>query len=193
MITLIAVRVRVCWCNRDGKKAFILSGVQVFVLFGVVWVALRFYGTNREIRKPQTTKKYINIVIYGAGAEGDARRRFHSRCHSAIVGIVVSTCGTTTSNWNGELMKNRPHTWYICIAPPFVFLIRCTLLDWNVSITAPKVYDFLASAGAKYGIGFWKPGSGIIHQVSRAVLCREESYRCTVEPRGLRRSKWHYC
>ena len=28
-----------------------------------------------------------------------------------------------------------------------------------------EVYDFLATAGAKYGIGFWKPGSGIIHQV----------------------------
>jgi len=28
-----------------------------------------------------------------------------------------------------------------------------------------EVYDFLASAGAKYGIGFWKPGSGIIHQI----------------------------
>ena len=28
-----------------------------------------------------------------------------------------------------------------------------------------EVYDFLVSAAAKYGIGFWKPGSGIIHQV----------------------------
>jgi aconitate hydratase len=28
-----------------------------------------------------------------------------------------------------------------------------------------EVYEFLASAGSKYGIGFWKPGSGIIHQV----------------------------
>lgn len=28
-----------------------------------------------------------------------------------------------------------------------------------------EVYQFLASAGAKYGIGFWKPGSGIIHQI----------------------------
>jgi aconitate hydratase len=27
------------------------------------------------------------------------------------------------------------------------------------------VYDFLATAGSKYGIGFWKPGSGIIHQI----------------------------
>ncbi len=28
-----------------------------------------------------------------------------------------------------------------------------------------EVYDFLASCSAKYGIGFWKPGSGIIHQI----------------------------
>lgn len=28
-----------------------------------------------------------------------------------------------------------------------------------------EVYDFLASAGAKFNIGFWKPGSGIIHQI----------------------------
>ncbi len=28
-----------------------------------------------------------------------------------------------------------------------------------------EVYNFLASAAKKYGIGFWKPGSGIIHQV----------------------------
>ena len=28
-----------------------------------------------------------------------------------------------------------------------------------------EVYNFLASAGKKYGIGFWKPGAGIIHQV----------------------------
>jgi len=28
-----------------------------------------------------------------------------------------------------------------------------------------EVYDFLRSAAAKYGIGFWEPGAGIIHQV----------------------------
>ncbi|MHB8536128.1 MAG: aconitate hydratase, partial [Sulfuricaulis sp.] len=28
-----------------------------------------------------------------------------------------------------------------------------------------EVFDFLASAANKYGMGFWKPGSGIIHQV----------------------------
>ncbi len=28
-----------------------------------------------------------------------------------------------------------------------------------------EVYDFLASASKKYGLGFWQPGAGIIHQV----------------------------
>lgn len=31
--------------------------------------------------------------------------------------------------------------------------------------TNKEVYDFLASSASKYGVGFWKPGSGIIHQV----------------------------
>ena len=28
-----------------------------------------------------------------------------------------------------------------------------------------EVYDFLSSVSSKYGIGFWKPGAGIIHQI----------------------------
>jgi aconitate hydratase len=35
----------------------------------------------------------------------------------------------------------------------------------NAVETNAEVYDFLESVSAKYGIGFWKPGSGIIHQV----------------------------
>eukprot|EP00803_Ostreobium_quekettii_P009599 evm.model.scf_279.7 EVM.evm.TU.scf_279.7 scf_279:67517-77749(-) len=35
----------------------------------------------------------------------------------------------------------------------------------HAQVTNKEVYDFLASAGAKYGVGFWKPGSGIIHQI----------------------------
>ncbi len=38
--------------------------------------------------------------------------------------------------------------------------------DTKSAITTNKeVYDFLASASRKYGLGFWKPGAGIIHQV----------------------------
>ena len=35
----------------------------------------------------------------------------------------------------------------------------------NAKDTNKEVYDFLASISNKYGIGFWKPGAGIIHQV----------------------------
>lgn len=38
--------------------------------------------------------------------------------------------------------------------------------DLAVALSQNKeVYDFLASVSNKYGIGFWKPGAGIIHQV----------------------------
>ncbi len=38
--------------------------------------------------------------------------------------------------------------------------------DTATAVTTNKeVYDFLASASSKYGIGFWGPGAGIIHQV----------------------------
>ncbi|HRE42123.1 MAG TPA: aconitate hydratase [Ignavibacteria bacterium] len=38
--------------------------------------------------------------------------------------------------------------------------------DLNKAMTDNKeVYDFLESVSSKYGIGYWKPGAGIIHQV----------------------------
>src|SRR6185436_1495798 len=38
--------------------------------------------------------------------------------------------------------------------------------DLRESLTEnTEVYDFLRSAAAKYGAGFWAPGAGIIHQV----------------------------
>ena len=38
--------------------------------------------------------------------------------------------------------------------------------DMQVALdTNREVYEFLRTVSSKYGIGFWKPGSGIIHQV----------------------------
>jgi len=38
--------------------------------------------------------------------------------------------------------------------------------DLSVAVDKNKeVYDFLSSVSDKYGLGFWKPGAGIIHQV----------------------------
>ncbi|MFM9910925.1 MAG: aconitate hydratase [Chitinophagaceae bacterium] len=39
-------------------------------------------------------------------------------------------------------------------------------IDLSKAVTESKeVFDFLASVSNKYGLGFWKPGAGIIHQV----------------------------
>jgi aconitate hydratase len=35
----------------------------------------------------------------------------------------------------------------------------------TAEVNNKEVYDFLSSVSNKYGIGFWKPGAGIIHQV----------------------------
>lgn len=35
----------------------------------------------------------------------------------------------------------------------------------NSNLKNDEIYNFLSSSSNKYGIGFWKPGSGIIHQV----------------------------
>ncbi len=35
----------------------------------------------------------------------------------------------------------------------------------SANLENKEVFDFLSSAAKKYGMGFWKPGSGIIHQV----------------------------
>ncbi len=35
----------------------------------------------------------------------------------------------------------------------------------NAMNTSSEVFDFLADVSNKYGIGFWKPGAGIIHQI----------------------------
>ena len=38
--------------------------------------------------------------------------------------------------------------------------------DLNTALNVnSEVYDFLSSVSNKYGIGFWKPGAGIIHQI----------------------------
>ncbi|RKO89336.1 aconitase family-domain-containing protein, partial [Blyttiomyces helicus] len=32
-------------------------------------------------------------------------------------------------------------------------------------VTNKEIFDFLSAAAQKYGIAFWRPGSGIIHQI----------------------------
>lgn len=48
-----------------------------------------------------------------------------------------------------------------------VLMLCASLCEQDIN---KEVYNFLSTAGAKYGVGFWKPGSGIIHQVKCVCL-----------------------
>ena len=40
----------------------------------------------------------------------------------------------------------------------------------NANKVSSEVFNFLESVSRKYGIGFWKPGAGIIHQVILEIM-----------------------
>lgn len=44
----------------------------------------------------------------------------------------------------------------------------------TANITNREVYEFLRDVSNKYGIGFWKPGAGIIHQVVLRIMPSRE-------------------
>ena len=72
--------------------------------------------------------------------------------------------------------------------------------DLRASLDESKeVYDFLRSAAAKYGCGFWEPGAGIIHQVvlenyafpGELIIGTDSAHAERGRPRRLRgRCRW---
>ena len=54
-----------------------------------------------------------------------------------------------------------------------------------------EVYSFLSSSCAKYNIGFWRPGSGIIHQIVRSPFSvHSKGLLTSTGARELRVSRW---
>ena len=69
--------------------------------------------------------------------------------------LQFMTCGRAT-----VAVPSTVHCDHLIQAKTGAAADLATALDVN-----KEVYDFLASISNKYGIGFWKPGAGIIHQV----------------------------
>jgi aconitate hydratase len=69
--------------------------------------------------------------------------------------LQFMTCGRAT-----VAVPSTVHCDHLIQAKTGAVADLATALDVN-----KEVYDFLASISNKYGIGFWKPGAGIIHQV----------------------------
>lgn len=69
--------------------------------------------------------------------------------------LQFMTCGRNT-----VAVPSTVHCDHLIQAKTGAVADLATAIDVN-----KEVYDFLASISDKYGIGFWKPGAGIIHQV----------------------------
>src|SRR5882724_10361471 len=69
--------------------------------------------------------------------------------------LQFMTCGRST-----VAVPSTVHCDHLIQAKTGAVSDLATAIDVN-----KEVYDFLASISDKYGIGFWKPGAGIIHQV----------------------------
>ena len=59
-----------------------------------------------------------------------------------------------------------------------------------------EVFEFLASASAKYNIGFWKPGSGIIHTIlfekyTLSVFLKHLAWEQVLMIQSWRTTCWH--
>src|SRR5690349_25170583 len=53
----------------------------------------------------------------------------------------------------------------------------------NANSESKEVFDFLSSVSTKYGLGFWKPGAGIIHQVVLENYARSEEHTSELQSR----------
>lgn len=69
--------------------------------------------------------------------------------------LQFMTCGRTKT-----AVPTTVHCDHLILAKSGAELDLKTALDIN-----SEVFDFLATISNKYGIGFWKPGAGIIHQI----------------------------
>ncbi|MDB5025670.1 MAG: aconitase [Mucilaginibacter sp.] len=130
------------------------------------------YGT-RVAAARKATGKHLTLtekILYAHLSEGDARQAFGRGVDYVDFAPdrVAMQDATAQMALLQFMQAGRPQ-----VAVPST--VHCDHLiqakiGANEDLSTAKdinkeVYDFLASVSDKYGIGFWKPGAGIIHQV----------------------------
>jgi aconitate hydratase len=134
----------------------------------------KVYGTlpdrtalgRRRLGRPLTLAEKI-LVNHLADAEGQAleRGRSYADFHPDRVAMQDATAQMAllqfmTAGLPEVAVPSTVHCDHLIQAKAGADIDLKFALDIN-----SEVYEFLRSVSAKYGIGFWKPGSGIIHQV----------------------------
>jgi aconitase A len=90
-----------------------------------------------------------------------------STCGRESTAVPVSIhCDHLISAFEGAEADLKVRLFFFCIllCPPSTAADPLSRLQRSM-ISEKEVFDFLQSASRKYGIEFWGPGSGIIHQI----------------------------
>lgn len=132
----------------------------------------RVEAARQAVGRPLTLSEKILYAHLSAGTESSARPSQAYERGKAYVDFAPDRVAMQDATAQMALLQfmqaGRP-----TVAVPST--VHCDHLiqaeigaDQDLSTAKSKnkeVYDFLASVSDKYGIGFWKPGAGIIHQV----------------------------
>src|SRR5882724_6524145 len=129
--------------------------------------------STRVAAARKATGKHLTLtekILYAHLSEGDAHKAFGrgvdyvdfapdrvamQDATAQMALLQFMTCGRNT-----VAVPSTVHCDHLIQAKTGAVSDLATAIDVN-----KEVYDFLASISNKYGIGFWKPGAGIIHQV----------------------------
>ena len=123
-------------------------------------------AARRRFGRPLTLAEKILV----AHADDFAKQEWSRGKPSSACASTACRCRTPPGRWRCSSSCRRASRRWRCRR-------RCTATTSSGRRPAPRtdmkraitenseVYDFLHSASKKYGIGFWKPGAGIIHQV----------------------------
>src|ERR1700710_475160 len=129
--------------------------------------------STRVAAARKATGKYLTLtekILYAHLSEGDAHKAFGrgidyvdfapdrvamQDATAQMALLQFMTCGR-----DQVAVPSTVHCDHLIQAKTGATSDLATALDVN-----KEVYDFLASISNKYGIGFWKAGAGIIHQV----------------------------
>ncbi|HEY2332820.1 MAG TPA: aconitate hydratase, partial [Acidimicrobiales bacterium] len=124
-------------------------------------------GRRREGRALTLTEKILwnHLADPDGGAGGTDRGRSYTDFHPDRVAMQDATAQMAllqfmTAGLPEAAVPSTVHCDHLIQAKVGAVTDLAVAEDTNA-----EVYEFLRTVSAKYGIGFWKPGSGIIHQV----------------------------
>lgn len=153
-------------CRRKGKIMTVTAGTPIELVNGVYSTLTdRTEAGRQRFGRPLTLTEKILLNHLDNAAEAIERSGSYNDFHPDRVAMQDATAQMAllqfmTAGLPTTAAPSTVHCDHLISAKTGAKIDLGVALDTN-----REVYDFLRSVSARFGIGFWGPGSGIIHQV----------------------------